>query len=92
MYSWYTFQEWALNYWSRKGAPKHKLIVGLGFYGRSFKLENPLNNGLGANSIGAGRMGNYTKEDGFMAYYEVGCIFTYMSSSSVVTCEGMKEL
>lgn len=45
--------------------------VGLGMYGRSFTLSNPGNNGLGASSRGAGTAGRFTKEKGFLAYYEV---------------------
>ena len=33
--------EWAVNYWLNLGAPKEKLVLGLGTYGRSFKLLSP---------------------------------------------------
>ncbi|KAL4240744.1 hypothetical protein ACF0H5_001533 [Mactra antiquata] len=63
--------EWAVDYWTKKGAPKHKLVVGLGLYGRSFQLTSPASNGLGAPATGAGQAGKYTREPGFLAYYEV---------------------
>ncbi|XP_053383141.1 uncharacterized protein LOC123564551 [Mercenaria mercenaria] len=63
--------EWAVKYWAQRGAPKHKLVVGIGLYGRSFKLQSPSNNGIGAPAVGAGLAGKYTREPGFMSYYEV---------------------
>ncbi|KAH3871503.1 hypothetical protein DPMN_034706 [Dreissena polymorpha] len=53
------------------GAPKHKLLAGIGLYGRSFTLQTPANNGFGAATIGAGRAGIYTREPGFLSFYEV---------------------
>lgn len=55
------------------GAPKHKLIVGVPFYGRTYTLGNKENNGLRApikkwEQPGAGK---YTNESGLFAYYEV---------------------
>jgi len=40
-------------------------------YGRSFKLSNPAKHGVHAPSSGGGTEGKYTKESGFLAYYEV---------------------
>jgi chitinase len=40
--------DWATNYWINKGCPRNKLNLGLGTYGRAFKLANANNNGLGA--------------------------------------------
>lgn len=61
--------------WVDMGAPKEKLIVGVAFYGRTFTLSDPNNNGLGAyirrwDSEG-GSPGKYTNASGFLAYYEV---------------------
>ncbi|WAQ95493.1 CHIA-like protein, partial [Mya arenaria] len=63
--------DWSVKYWQRMGAPKHKLIVGFGLYGRSFTLQNPANHGFGALTTGGGRPGKYSNEPGFMAYYEI---------------------
>ena len=67
------FKEWAVHTWISQGVPKEKLILGLAFYGRSFKLhagfescpitETPAMDGAAA--------GDYTREKGFLAYYEI---------------------
>lgn len=53
------------------GTPKSKIIVGLATYGRSFTLANPSQNGMNAATSGGGKAGEYTREAGFLAYYEV---------------------
>lgn len=55
------------------GVPKEKLILGLSSYGRSFKIKPgfescPL---VDTPNDGAGTKGIYTREDGFLSYYEV---------------------
>jgi len=63
--------DWAVQYWLSKGAPKDKLILGLGTYGRSFKLTSSANTQPGASANGAASAGTITSEAGFMSYYEV---------------------
>ncbi|CAG5128893.1 unnamed protein product, partial [Candidula unifasciata] len=63
--------QFAADYWVSKGCPKEKLIIGLITYGRSFTLANPRNSGLKAPANGPGIAGTFTREAGFMAYYEV---------------------
>lgn len=54
------------------GAPKEKLIIGLATYGRSFTLTSPsTTNGMNAPSSGGGKAGEFTRESGFLAFYEV---------------------
>lgn len=60
-----------MQYWYGHGVPKQKMNLGLALYGRSFSLANPGNNSLGAPIINGGRPGLYTRERGFLAYYEV---------------------
>ena len=64
-------QEWAANYWLAGGCPKEKLIIGLATYGRGFDLTDETQTGLGAPSKDACSAGTYTREKGFLAYYEV---------------------
>lgn len=68
------FQDYAMNYWKNNGAPAEKLIVGFPAYGHNYILSNPSNNGIGAPTSGAGPAGPYTKQAGFLAYYEVGSL------------------
>ncbi|VDI27154.1 chitinase [Mytilus galloprovincialis] len=63
--------DWSAQNWVDQGTPKEKLIFGIGTYGRSFKLANSANNGFGAATAGPGSPGKYTKEDGFLSYYEI---------------------
>ncbi|XP_060571114.1 chitotriosidase-1-like [Ruditapes philippinarum] len=67
----YLNMDWASNYWVQSGCPKHKLVIGLGLYGRSFTLRDPTKNGLMAAAKGKGKAGKYTREGGFLAYYEI---------------------
>ncbi|XP_037671206.1 oviduct-specific glycoprotein [Choloepus didactylus] len=64
----------AMNYWRKLGAPSEKLIMGLPTYGRTFHLLKASKNGLQAKAIGPSSPGKYTKQAGFLAYYEI-CSF-----------------
>ncbi|XP_046655141.1 probable chitinase 10 [Daphnia pulicaria] len=63
--------EYTLNYWIRGGADPGKVIMGIPLYGQSFTLENPSNNGLNAPAKGTGSAGEFTRQAGFLAYYEI---------------------
>ncbi|NP_001075574.1 oviduct-specific glycoprotein precursor [Oryctolagus cuniculus] len=65
---------YAMNYWRKLGAPSEKLIMGFPTYGRTFHLLKATNHGLQAQAIGPASPGKYTKQAGFLAYYEV-CSF-----------------
>lgn len=67
------YKEYGVELWERLGAPKDKILVGLATYGRSFNLEDPKVHGMNAPVIGGGTEGPYTRENGFLAYYEVSC-------------------
>jgi chitinase len=74
-------QDSAIKYWIQKGAPKDKLNLGIGAYGRSFTLKNAKNNGLGAPAIGAGNPGPYTRQSGYLGYNEVQLFLSYIFCS-----------
>jgi chitinase len=63
--------DWAARYWVELGAPKEKLVLGIATFGRCFTLADAANNGLGAPVIGPCKNGTYTREAGFLAYYEI---------------------
>ncbi|KAK3588543.1 hypothetical protein CHS0354_028961 [Potamilus streckersoni] len=64
--------DWAAQYWVQRGAPKEKLNIGMSLYGRTFKLPwGAADSRVGAAAAGAGQAGQYTREAGFLSYYEV---------------------
>ena len=68
----YSFlKNYTVNYWLDNGLEKEKLILGIPFYGQSFKLADENNHGLNAKSLGGGNGGEFTKSEGFLSYYEV---------------------
>ncbi|XP_045241239.2 oviduct-specific glycoprotein isoform X1 [Macaca fascicularis] len=67
---------YAMNYWRKLGAPSEKLIMGIPTYGRTFRLLKASNNGLQATAIGPASPGKYTKQAGFLAYFEI-CSFVW---------------
>ena len=71
-------QEYAIQYWIQKGAPKNKLNLGIGTFGLSFTLADASNNGVGAPATGPGKPGPYTEEDGYLGYNEVQQFLLYV--------------
>ena len=55
------------------GMPANKIALGLGTYGRAFTLEDASKHGLGApkHAWQKPKKGQYTREAGFLAYYEL---------------------
>ena len=53
--------------------PPHKIALGLATYGRAFALKDASNHGLGApkHEWQNPPKGTYTREAGFLAYYEI---------------------
>ena len=71
--------------WYKGGASRSKTLVGLATYGRTFKLADPSDNGVGARAIGPGKAGKYTNVTGFLTYFEVGIIYTEMTCCELGT-------
>lgn len=63
-------QDFAANYWVSNGCPKEKLNIGLATYGRCFMLKDANVNGVEAPANGPCAAGTWTREDGFLSYYE----------------------
>ena len=53
--------------------PPHQIALGLATYGRAFALKDASNHGLGApkHDWQNPPKGSYTREAGFLAYYEI---------------------
>ncbi|XP_037354546.1 acidic mammalian chitinase isoform X1 [Talpa occidentalis] len=81
--------EYAMNYWKANGAATEKLIVGFPTYGHTFLLSNPANNGIGAPTTGAGPAGPYTRQSGFLSYYE---ICTFLKNGATEVWEASEEV
>ena len=52
------------------GVPREKLILGIPYYGRSFSKSKNKNH-IGAEASGSGSPGEYTRESGFLSFFEV---------------------
>lgn len=64
-------KNWSASYWVSKGATPSKLILGMATYGRCFTLRDPADNGIGAPVNGPCPAAPFTREAGFLSYYEV---------------------
>jgi chitinase len=65
--------EYAVKHWTSLGFPANKIALGMGTYGRAFKLKSADVNGLGAPKADWSNppKGQYTREAGFLSYYEI---------------------
>lgn len=67
----YFNSNYTINYWISQGADRKKIVMGMPMYGQSFTLSDANEHGLNAKSYGGGTAGEYTRAQGFLAYYEV---------------------
>ncbi|XP_060629020.2 chitotriosidase-1-like [Anolis sagrei] len=72
----------AVKYWISNGTPAEKIIMGIPLYGRSFTLSSS-QAGVNAPSSGPGTAGTYTREAGFLSYYEI-CTFKEGATTEVI--------
>ncbi|XP_039450794.1 acidic mammalian chitinase-like isoform X1 [Culex pipiens pallens] len=63
--------DYSVRYWLGQGAPAFKMNVGVAFYGRTFTLANTALSGLQAPAIGPGLAGPYSRQEGWLAYFEI---------------------
>ncbi|KAK4872495.1 hypothetical protein RN001_014524 [Aquatica leii] len=60
-----------INHYLEAGAEPNKLVLGIPTYGRSYTLFNPEASQIGDPADGPGEMGDATRENGYLAYYEI---------------------
>ncbi|XP_074035115.1 chitinase 6 isoform X2 [Leptinotarsa decemlineata] len=60
-----------IKHYLKLGAQPNKLVVGIPTYGRSYTLFNPDAFEIGSPADGPGSMGEATRENGYLAYYEI---------------------
>ena len=63
--------DYTIKKYLEAGAESEKLVLGIPTYGRSYTLFNPESNEIGAPADGPGDKGEATRENGYLAYYEV---------------------
>ncbi len=61
----------AAQMWTKLGTPKEKLVIGMPTYGRSFTLTDRSKYTVNSAAKDGGKAGEYTREAGFLAYYEI---------------------
>lgn len=62
--------DYSMKYWIDGGARRDQLLLGMGAYGRGFRLTNPADNGFYAPASGPCEPGKYTGTGGINGYNE----------------------
>ncbi|XP_050394217.1 acidic mammalian chitinase [Patella vulgata] len=60
-----------INGWIKMGVTKNKLVLGVPFYGKTYKLADASKSGEGAVITGPGEAGSITKQSGTLSYQEI---------------------
>ena len=60
-----------MEYLTNLGASRKKLLVGVPMYGQSYRLSLTSHFNLGDPAAGPGTPGEYTRQPGMLAYYEI---------------------
>ncbi|XP_065360419.1 probable chitinase 2 [Calliphora vicina] len=70
--------QFTIDYLLKLGAPAEKIVMGVPFYGRTFRT--PLDGNLDDDTDGTAFQGPFTREDGFLGYNEVCRILSNKTS------------
>lgn len=65
------FKALSIEYWSKLGVPKSKLLLSLPLFARTWNLYDAANPGRGALTVGPAEPGPITNRAGFLSYFEV---------------------
>ncbi|KAJ4709642.1 putative Chitinase [Melia azedarach] len=69
---------YGISSWKNAGVPPEKLVLGLPLYGRTWKLKNPGETGIGAPAVGVGPGNN-----GIMVYKDIA-VFNFINNATLV--------
>jgi len=72
----------SIQYWTDKGVPPSKLIMGIPLYGRSFTLAEESFHGISAPAT-PGKPAMYTAEQGYIAFFEFCNGWEYRTEAGV---------
>jgi len=61
----------SISYYIDAGVPREMIVVGMATFGHSWTLLDPSVNGLYCPTIGGTPPGPYTRQEGFLEYYEI---------------------
>ncbi|XP_050334459.1 probable chitinase 2 isoform X1 [Bactrocera neohumeralis] len=75
--------EFTIDYLLKMGAPPNKIVIGLPFYGRTFRT--PRDGNAGDVTDGTAFQGPFTREDGFLGYNEICNILSNKTSGWTTT-------
>ena len=74
----------SMTYWLSLGARKEQLVMGLGGYGRGFRLVNPNDKGIYAPASGPIGKSSFSATDGFWGYNQLCEIFVSEENDWIV--------
>nr|QQJ42557.1 imaginal disc growth factor 2 [Sogatella furcifera] len=63
--------DYAVRYWLKRGVPRHKLIMGIPLYARTYTLKDANQWQPGSPVLSGGAESRFTQQPGLLAYYEV---------------------
>ncbi|CAD7006611.1 unnamed protein product [Ceratitis capitata] len=78
--------EFTIDYLLKLGAPPNKIVLGLPFYGRTFRT--PRDGNIGDVTDGTAFQGPFTREDGFLGYNEICNILSNKTSGWTTVWDG----
>lgn len=63
-----------MRHWMSQVQDPSQLVLGVSTYGRTFTLRRARHNEYGVPTTGPGQPGEFTKQEGMLAYYEVSSL------------------
>ena len=77
-----------MNFYAGRGFPKSKLNAGIPFYGQSFLISGSSTD-VGTPASGPGIPGQFTQQNGMLAFYEICSASNLFDNTLVGWIEGL---